>query len=347
MFTSFVKNSLVPAVFGKIPFGLLQDLTSVVPLVPYYHVVSNEDVLHIKHLCPFKNVRQFRMDLDAFLKFYTPIDLRDLVSCFRAARPIPKNSFLLSFDDGYREQFDVVAPILLEKGATASFFITTEFLDNAGMAHSNKASLLIERLQRTVTGTQSKTILAILAAQGIMDTDLRSALLSVTYCKRDILDDVAHALDYDFSDYLQKVRPYLTTEQVKKLIGTGFTIGAHSLDHPQYSLISHDEQLHQTLASVRFVRERFCLDYGAFTFPNGDDNCLDAFFTEVFARGAVDVTFGNVGSMKKIPHRHFSRLTMDNQPGLPRSVIGRFYAKSLYDLGTGKRLTGRRNFSVI
>jgi peptidoglycan/xylan/chitin deacetylase (PgdA/CDA1 family) len=289
-------------------------------------------------------VRQFRRDIDAFLKFYDAMDLRDFVSRLRADRPIPKNSLLLSFDDGYREHYDVVAPILLEKGVTATFFLIAEFLDNRGMAHSNKASLLIDRLERAGADTPNKDIFAILADRGIRDTNLKSALRSVPYCKRDVLDQVAHALDYDFAAYLQKVQPYLTSEQVKKLMDMGFTVGAHSLDHPQYSLISHDEQLRQTFASVRFVRERFGLDYGAFVFPNGDDDSSDEFFAEIFAGGVIDVSFGGVGLKKNIPPRHFARLTMDNQPGSPQGVIGRYYAKSLYDLGTGRRLIGRNIF---
>ena len=36
----------------------------------------------------------------------------------------------LTFDDGFRELHDVVAPILLRKGIPATFFVNSAFIDN-------------------------------------------------------------------------------------------------------------------------------------------------------------------------------------------------------------------------
>jgi peptidoglycan/xylan/chitin deacetylase (PgdA/CDA1 family) len=341
MVISFLKNCLVPAVFARVPFGLLQKLTGVIPLIPYYHGVSDDEVPHVKHLYQFKNVKQFRRDLDTFLKFYQVIDLRDLVSDLRTGRPLARNSLLLQFDDGFREVYDVVAPMLWEKGVTATFFLVSGFLDNREMAYSNKVSLLIERLMQIGAKAHSKQLSEILADWEVSGTSFRTALLSVDYAKKDVLDEIARILDCDFTDYLLKSRPYLTSDQVHKLIGMGFTIGAHSMDHPKYSQIPFQEQLDQTRTSIRFVRERFFLDYGAFVFPHGDDNLSDQFFKQIFADGDLNASFGNAGLARDVHPRHFPRLPMEKQSLPPERIIGRYYAKGVYDLVKSRRVISR------
>src|SRR5687767_2369317 len=110
---------------------------------PFYHLVSNEDVPHIKHLYSFKNVHQFRKDLDVLLKNFIPIDLPDLSKIVREGS-MKKNGFFLSFDDGLSECYHVIAPILKEKGVPATFSINSAFVDNKNLFYRYQASIIIE-----------------------------------------------------------------------------------------------------------------------------------------------------------------------------------------------------------
>jgi peptidoglycan/xylan/chitin deacetylase (PgdA/CDA1 family) len=341
MVLNFIKNYALPAVFARLPFGLLQRVTAMTPLIPYYHGVSDEPVPHVDQIYQFKTVKQFEDDLETFLKFYQPIGLKELLSGLNNGNAIPQNSFLLTFDDGFREVHEIIAPLLLKKGVTATFFLISACLDNKEVAYSNKASLLLEHLKTTGEERRHKELLEILADYGITNPNLKTALLSVDYARREVLDVIAGVLGYDFSSYLRKCRPHLTTEQVRKLIEMGFTIGAHSIDHPQYSRIPLSEQLHQTHTSNRLVRERFGLDYGAFAFPNGDDTLSNEFFDGIFQDGGVDVSFGNAGALKRIPRRHFPRLPMEKETASGDKVIGRFYAKAIYDITLRRRIADR------
>ena len=68
-------------------------------IFPYYHIVRNDKVSHIKHLYAYKNEAQFRSDIDFLLQYYSPINDLD------AVRKGVSNSFLLSFDDGLEEVY--------------------------------------------------------------------------------------------------------------------------------------------------------------------------------------------------------------------------------------------------
>jgi peptidoglycan/xylan/chitin deacetylase (PgdA/CDA1 family) len=332
--TPFLKNTLVPEVFARLPFGFLQQLTGVNPLVPYYHgVVSEDQPAHIKHLYPFKSVTQFKRDLDVLLQRFEVLDLRDMVSALKTGQPLPRRAMVLQFDDGFSEIYHVVAPILREKGVTATFFLIGSCLDNVAMPYSNKVSVLLEQLSQQDPQAYRPTVARILAHRGVAESgDLGSMLHSLEYSKRDVLDAIAAGVGCDFDAYLRQSKPYLSSEQVRELLAMGFTVGAHSMDHPKYSLIPLEEQISQTLTSIKMIRDRFALPYSAFAFPHGDDNLSDLFFSRIFAESGVDVSFGNIGKRRKIHSRHFPRLVMEKGTASADRTVGRYYAASLYEL---------------
>jgi peptidoglycan/xylan/chitin deacetylase (PgdA/CDA1 family) len=326
----FIKERLLPAACSWLPFTFWEAVTGANPAIAYYHLVSDAEVPHVKHLYQFRNIGQFRKDIDTFCRSFRPISLFDLLASLRQCRALPPNSFLLTFDDGFREIYDVVAPILREKGVPATFFLTTACLDNKTMAHHNKISLLIERTSHARNEAAMRELWRVLSDAGIKGTDLQSALLRIDYRDRAAVDGVARILEVDFASYLSSERPYLASEQVRELIQTGFAIGGHSVDHPLYATLSLEEQLSQTRTSVRCLRESFSLNYGAFAFPHGHNNVGPEFFNQLFSEPDVDVCFGTAGLLKNALSRHFHRFSMENTRAPARRVVAGGYARGFY-----------------
>lgn len=60
---------------------------------------------------------------------YTPIDFYALTSAIVSQSELPEKPVLLTFDDGYLDNYQVAYPILQELGFKGTFFIVTEFID--------------------------------------------------------------------------------------------------------------------------------------------------------------------------------------------------------------------------
>lgn len=54
---------------------------------------------------------------------YHPITLGDIYLYFTQAYPLPEKPIVLTFDDGYRDAYEIVFPMLLEYGFTGTFFV--------------------------------------------------------------------------------------------------------------------------------------------------------------------------------------------------------------------------------
>jgi peptidoglycan/xylan/chitin deacetylase (PgdA/CDA1 family) len=54
---------------------------------------------------------------------YHPITLTDLYHCLTEGYPLPDKPVVLTFDDGYRDAYEVVFPLLLKYGVSGTFFV--------------------------------------------------------------------------------------------------------------------------------------------------------------------------------------------------------------------------------
>jgi peptidoglycan/xylan/chitin deacetylase (PgdA/CDA1 family) len=273
-----------------------------------------------------KSVSSFKTDLDILLKHFTPIGLLDFLDHVKRGRRLPERAFLLTFDDGFREMSDTVAPVLAAKGISATFFLNSAFIDNRQMCYLNKASLVVEALQQRRSRSLAEKVVRFLRSRGIPCDRAESGTLSITYQQRAVVDELAEIVELDFDEYLAKFQPYLTADQTKALIQRGFTFGAHSVDHPRYSALSLNAQLAQTTESLRRVQEAFQLTYGAFAFPHSDDKVSREFFDTLGRSGLLDVSFGTAGMVSDSAPNHFQRFSLES----PAETADRIIAFQLF-----------------
>ena len=342
MIDRHVTEKIASRLFSKIPVSIWGKLTGTRLLLPYYHVVSDEDILHVKHLFKYKTISQFTEDVEFLCKYYLPIGLPELLNHLRNGRPLPAKAFLLTFDDGFRELSDIIAPILLHKGISATIFVNSAFTDNKQLCYLNKASLMVEEFQKGWSVRLDGRLSELLLDNKIEFSDVKSGILSVKYQQRGLLDEMANVMNLNFSEYLLSKKPYLTESQIIKLIESGFSIGAHSIDHPLYSSLTLEDQINQTIQSVKFVRDKFHLSYGAFAFPHSDHNVSREFFARIVDSGLVDVSFGTYGLMGESISNHLQRFSLEKPIDSAKNIIAFQYARKLIKLVTRTSLIVRK-----
>ena len=95
-------------------------------LLPSGHIVGDVAPDHVKHLFKIPSLMKFKADIEFLGRHYEPLPLSELARVGQASRErgAPKH-FVLSFDDGMREIYDVIAPFLHAKGIPAIFFLNS------------------------------------------------------------------------------------------------------------------------------------------------------------------------------------------------------------------------------
>jgi peptidoglycan/xylan/chitin deacetylase (PgdA/CDA1 family) len=168
---------------------------------------------------------------------------------------------VLTFDDGYREHLDVVAPLLTERGISATFYVATGLHgEGAGVAvvdawywlldHANERTARVRlpdggELRGRIDTHDGKAAwiggepkAALLAASEAQQAAMIAALA----------ESVGSALPDDLA-----ARLYLRPAEWFALAGLGMRVGAHSVSHPRLTQVDDDALRGEVLASVDAV----------------------------------------------------------------------------------------------
>lgn len=296
-----------------IPMQRLIALSGQRLLLPVYHLVSNEECKHADLLYTIPDAEDFEDDLDFLLQHFQPIAAHEIEAHLQNP-PAHKPAFHLSFDDGLRECYDVVAPILKRKGVPATFFLITDFVDNKGLMFRNKANLLTHAFYEHKADKDLTEALLDIGLTGTLRKFFKDIFLNVSYEDRAMLDQAAPLLEVDFNEFLREQKPYMTTEQIQSLLKDGFTIGSHSHDHPMFSTLTSGDRRWEVTSTIKWLQEKFGITEHLFAFPFTDHGVPAEFFFEMHdaEKPLVDFSFGCAGLKQDIVPRHLQRVGMDD-----------------------------------
>ena len=326
-----LASNLLTKAAHRTPLKWLRACSGTSLVVPYYHVVSDGPVPHVSHLYRFRTLAEFKSDVDFFLQDFEPVSLSDIVDALNGKRTFRRPSFHLTFDDGFREMHEVVGPVLQRAGVPATFFLNTAFLDGGGLAHHNALSLLVDKLQSReapLTAAALRHLKSLLPPASGEPPALAASILSIPYARRAMLPPLAEALQVDLDAYVRDRPPYLTSQEIAALLAAGFTIGAHSHDHPYYADLPLSQQLSQTQLSLQTLDARYGLKWKAFAFPHSDYGVEDSFFNSVFSEPLLDVTFGTAGLVAHRHPRNIERVRMEGSAASASRIMARQFARA-------------------
>jgi peptidoglycan/xylan/chitin deacetylase (PgdA/CDA1 family) len=196
----------------------------------------------------------------------------------------PPAGAVLTFDDGYREHLDVVAPILAERGHSATFYVAAGLhgeADGAALVDAWYWSLdhATERVaQVPLPGgrTYRGRLDSLEAKTAWVVGEPKAALLGGTPAQQAAMLEAlvmtsGGALPTDLA-----ARLYLRPAEWAGLVGLGMRVGAHSLRHPRLTQVDDDRLQAEVWGSVNAARP-----FGgavAFAYPDGafDDRVVQA-----------------------------------------------------------------------
>ncbi len=257
-------------------------------ICPFYHGISNESLPYISPIYPLINTKTFEKELEQFLKKFEPISLDELLDSNSIFTRNKKPKLLLSFDDGLSSCYDYIAPLLLQKGIPAIFFVNSAFVDNQDLMFRYKAAILCSKM-----GSKKA--------------------LEISYANRNLLEEWALELEIDFKQLAISQKPYMNGEQILDLSAKGFEIGAHSDSHPLFCEIDESQQWLEIERSVNFVKNLTQKTCRTFAFPFHDQGVGIGLMEKAVNELGLSYFFGS-SAFKKEPYpRLIQRFPMENQ----------------------------------
>ncbi len=239
----------------------------------------------------------------------------DLPEALRARRG---RHVILTFDDGYLDNFTEAYPILRAHRLAASFFVTTGFLDDG-----RRLPPWDEIAWMVRTGAASPVALAGLVP-GVLpydEPDRERAIRSLRARYRELSGEGAERFLACLGQatgtgrYVPPAgdRLWMTWDMVREMRRGGMTIGGHTVNHPMLSRLSRQEQWEEIGGCGRRLAEELGEPMRFFAYPFGKPGTFNADTRGCLAEAGVRAAFTY--------HGGFARLDDWDAYGVPRSAI--------------------------
>jgi peptidoglycan/xylan/chitin deacetylase (PgdA/CDA1 family) len=75
----------------------------------------------------------------------TPLSMPEVVAYSQARAPWPARAFAITFDDGFRNNHALAAPVLSDLRVPGTFYVTTDFIDSNGASWIDLIEFAVER----------------------------------------------------------------------------------------------------------------------------------------------------------------------------------------------------------
>ena len=239
-----------------------------------YHFVR--DLVHTRYPeIKGLDINLFIEQIEYIQKHYTPITMELLMETIDSGNSLPRNSVILSFDDGYIDHFTNVFPILNSKGIQGSFFpparaITQNIVLDVNKIHfilaseTNKAkivSLIFKKIStyRNEYNLESESYyVEKLAHPNRFDTAeviLIKRLLQVEL-PENLRNEIVNTLFHKFVGIAEasfSKELYMNVDQLKCMKKNGMHIGSHGFDHYWLGRLTKDQQENEIDLSLSFL----------------------------------------------------------------------------------------------
>ena len=209
----------------------------------------------------------FRRQLEYLKDHYHIRDIRDDL------RQPRKRDVLITFDDGYEDNYTTAAPILEELGIPATFFISTGHLDTDTEDWCNELAWLIlegeeyppafsfgDFLFETGTFEQRRT----------MHRHIEKTLIQAAGAEQNRVLEALRQWAGAEKRRKRTTHRMLSADQLRALAANPLvSIGAHTVDHPSLGALCVEEQRREILESKRVIEETIGKAVSLFAYPFG------------------------------------------------------------------------------
>jgi len=153
----------------------------------------------------------------------------------------------ITFDDGYKDNYDIALPILKKYKAAVVFFITTNFIGSNNWLWHDQVRYLV--------------------AIGKINVD--EAEYQLKRMNQDFPVDGAFKNKVETLFQKAPRRLMMNWGEVKQLASNGFLIGAHTANHKVLSSLDKNEQQDEIERSLNAINQNLSIQSVHFAFPNG------------------------------------------------------------------------------
>ena len=225
--------------------------------------------------------RGLHRQLQVLRRICNVVPLHAALADLSVGRPLPPRAVALTFDDGYRDNIELVVPLLADLGLPATFFLVPALLSAEveawwevlarAVTCTRRERLVWEGVDHTLASPTARRTTFAMVAESLKQRGFAARQQATNALLAELLPGEAGGTTDLFMDW----------DGAQRLVEAGFDVGSHSLRHAILSRESPGQQKQDLTTARALLRERLAVPVDLLAYPNGrtidiDDKTVQA-----------------------------------------------------------------------
>lgn len=231
---------------------------------------------------------------------------------------------IITFDDGFKNNYDIAFPIIKRYGLTATIFVATDYIDNGSIFWFEKLNILLRETSASEINIsypiKMKYDIRTPDSKNKCSSEIKKMLKGLPDIERQqLLYSLMEELDWN-SCCKGLPRMVLSWDEIKGMSDYGIEIGSHTINHPILTKVSNQILKYELTMSKKRIEEMTGKEVISLAYPNGS-------YDERVKQEAMDAgyTFG-------LSYKHGLHKMIDDPFEIRRVIVENYFSMSLFKM---------------
>ncbi len=210
----------------------------------------------------------FSEQMEVLARHYHPISLDEIVKLLRDKIDLPKRAVVITFDDGYADNYEVAMPILERFAIPATFYATVDCVEKRKLPWPSRLRFAFRRTKLAAWNE------ALAKSWNLHNPPNREEAF-LAAC--DLCTQLSGAAQEEFVRHveqdLQTCVPdhsgslMMSYDQLRGLTRHGHVVGSHTMTHPNMAYVKDDEAHREFALSKQLLESHLTTPIKHFSYP--------------------------------------------------------------------------------
>lgn len=215
----------------------------------------------------------FRMHLAFLQDHFRILNLDEFIECLERRKSLPDKSCLITFDDGWIDNYQTAYPILREYGVPATVFLPYDFIGTENLFWQEELNMRLSGLVFSNDPSDHNIVKRVMKREDI----------PTQYQLQRYIQDLKGAGYETITAVLDRIRQYqsggtlpehdnryINWRQIKEMHEHEVSFGSHCMSHRMLTHLSAGEKRTEIVASKALLGTKLGVNIDTIAYPNGN-----------------------------------------------------------------------------
>ncbi len=277
------------------------------------------------------SAKTFEQHLLFFKKDFEVITIEHLKRLIDIGKPLDKHYALITFDDGYLDNYQLAFPLLKKYNMSAAFFIASDYIESNKITWWDEIAWMINQCDLKTIKLPNWDKEVTIDKKNI-DTTMRQIINKIKQYREIpidvVLDSFREITMLEFTEYDNSF--FMNWDMLEEMVNSGMDICSHSCSHKILSHLPADEQFQEIVNSKKIIESKLGVKVDVFAYPEGGVRTYSKITLDLLQKANYQLAFNFIPGFNPNPCKNVYELkrmpVSDNPTVNDLKILSIFYA---------------------